>query len=314
MELVARWIPLLTALIAAPLLRSVIDRTKARIAGRRGPPWLQPYRDLRKWFARGAVYSETTTWVFRVAPVVLPAAMVGALAVAPFADLPSLTDFSGDLVLFAYLLAVARFFVVIGALDTGSPFEGMGASREAWYGALVEPVLFVTLATLARETDAFSLYHLFHGLGPEKWAEAWPVLGLAVISLFAVFFVESARVPVDDPQTHLELTMIHEVMILDHSGPDLGLLEYAHMLKMWLLGTIIVGTVLPVQAGPYTGAPGWWPGAALAFGLTLAGMFALGVVVGLVESSLARMRLLKVPQFVLVAGAFAGLSLFLQIH
>ncbi|MBI3987817.1 MAG: NADH-quinone oxidoreductase subunit H, partial [Lentisphaerae bacterium] len=198
------------ALVLAPLLAGVINRTKALFAGRRGQPLLQLYRDLFKLLRKGAVYSRTTTWIFRAGPVVGLAAVLTTLLVVPFAGKPAVLAFPGDLVLFAGLLGLMRFVTVLAALDTGSSFEGMGASREVQFSALAEPALFLGLATLARQTGSFSLSDLFmtgHAMPPEFW--------LVAAAFLVIFLCENARIPFDDPNTHLELTMIHEVMVLD---------------------------------------------------------------------------------------------------
>src|SRR5487761_1162010 len=153
----ASLVPPVGALLLAPLLLGIIDRTKAVVAGRRGPPLLQPYRDISKYQRRGAVYGDTTSWVFRLGPVVILAALVAALLITPFGGIGSAMSFSGDLILLAGLLALGRFAIVLSALDTGSSFEGMGASREVHFAALAEPAFLLALATLARVTGSLSL-------------------------------------------------------------------------------------------------------------------------------------------------------------
>lgn len=288
-------------LVLAPLLLGVINRTKAVFAGRRGPPFLQPYFNLRKLLRKGAVYSATTTWVFRAGPIAGLAAAVAALALMPFGGAPALLGFPGDMVLFAYLLGTARFCTMAAALDTGSSFEGMGASREAWFATLAEPALLLGLAALTRQTGDLSLSTVLPLVSLALWAKAGLVLTLASATLLVVFLAENSRIPVDDPNTHLELTMIHEVMVLDHSGPDLAFIEYAAALKMWLLGALFVGLAVPVRtADPWIDVPA-----------ALAGMLGLAVLVGVIESVMARLRLPKVPQLLVGAGAFSALALML---
>jgi len=286
------------ALAAAPLLPAVINRVKGHVAGRRGPPLLQPYYDLGRLLRKGAVYSTTSGWLFRASPVVGLAAAVCALLLVPFGGSRALIAFPGDLILFAYLPALGRFLTILAALDTGSSFEGMGASREATFGALAEPALLLALAALARETDAGSLSALIQPL----WSEAFTTGALALVVLAVVFVVENARMPVDDPNTHLELTMIHEVMVLDHSGPDLAFIEYTSALKLWLFGALIVGLAMP--------RPSQWAGVALA----VLGMIALAVATGLVESLVARLRMDAVPQFLLGGTAVAAVALLLGLR
>jgi len=293
--------PLLTALALAPFIQGVINRTKAVVAGRVGQPLLQPYYDLLKLLRKGAVYSETTTWIFRTGPVVGLASMICAAALLPFGAFPALAPFAGDLVMLAYLFALARFLTVLAALDTGSSFEAMGASREVTFSALAEPALFLGLAALARQTGSISLTPLLAAISSSTWMRAAPALGLTIGALGVVFLAENARIPVDDPTTHLELTMIHEVMVLDHSGPDFAMIQYAATLKMWLLGAIIVAIAVPLHSG----------NSLLDAGAAITGMLALAVVTGIIESSMARLRLLRVTQLLIAAIVLSGLALAL---
>src|ERR1017187_63798 len=264
-------LPLLLAMVLAPLIQGVINRTKAVAAGRVGQPLLQPYRDLLKLVQKGAVYSRTTTWVFRMGPVVGLASMICAIALLPFGAFPALAPFAGDLVMVAYLLALARFFTVLAALDTGSSFEAMGASREVTFSALAEPALFLGLAALARQTGSFSLTPLLAAISTSTWMRAAPALGLTIGALGVVFLAENARIPVDDPTTHLELTMIHEVMVLDHSGPDFAMIQYAAALKMWFRSSVRIAIAVPFHSGNLL----------LDGGCAIAGMFSLAVVTGI---------------------------------
>ena len=289
----------LLALIAAPLLPGLINRVKALFAGRRGPPVLQLYYDLAKLLRKGAVYSRTTTWVFRASPLIGVAAPVLALALIPVGGAPALAAFPGDLILMAYVLGLARFFIVLAALDTGSSFEGMGASREVAFSALAEPALLLALAAMARQahspslTDALGAPTAFTDLG------LLPLLLLVAMALLLVLLVENARVPVDDPNTHLELTMIHEVLILDYSGPDLALALYGAALKLWLFSAILADVLLA----------GLNAGALLRGAAHLAGVVALVAFVGVIESCMARLRLVRVPHLLVAASAFALLAL-----
>jgi formate hydrogenlyase subunit 4 len=295
------------ALAGAPLLLGIINRTKAIAAGRVGQPLLQPYYDVWKLLGKGAVYSHTTTWLFRAGPIVGLAAMLTALALLPFGGEPALLAFPGDLLLLAYVLGVARFLTVLAALDTGSSFEGMGASREVTFSALVEPALLVGLAALARETSLFhgaalSLSQIHMGITADFWSQAGLTLVLVAVVLLIVLLVENARIPFDDPNTHLELTMIHEVMVLDHSGPDFAFILYGAALKLWLLGALLVGLLLP-RTDVFL----------LDSVLAMAALGVLAVVVGVIESILARLRLLRVPQLLVGAAALAALAFVLGV-
>ena len=234
------FIPLLLAFVLSPLLFGVINRTKAFFGGRRGPPLLQTYFDLWKLLQKGAVYSRTTTWIFRAGPMIGLAAALTAALLMPLGKCPALLAFPADFLLFIGLLGLMRFFTVVAALDTGSSFEGMGASREVFFSALTEPALFVVLATLAQQTGQFSLSTMFGPTSNAHWLHSGPVLALVVLALMIVLLAENARIPVDDPNTHLELTMIHEAMLLDHSGPDLAFILYSAALKLWLFAALVV--------------------------------------------------------------------------
>jgi formate hydrogenlyase subunit 4 len=285
----------LGALLLAPLLVGIVRRTQARFAGRRGPPLLQAWRDVWKLLGKGAVYSRTTSFVFRAAPPIALASLVAALAlVPPF----GLVSFPGDLLLLVGLLALARFAMVLAALDTGSAFEGMGASREVAYAVFAEPALLLCLAALARATGAWSLAGIQSGLEPGAWWAGGGALALASVALFGVLLVENARIPFDDPNTHLELTMVHEAMVLDHGGPDLALIELGASLKLWLLASLIAFVAVPVRSGH----------AVLDGAAHLAGVAAVGVAVGVVESTLARLRLTRVPQLLIGVGVLALLA------
>ena len=297
-------LPPLCALLLAPLLPGIITRTRCRLTGRQGPPLLQGYRDLRKLLAKGAVYSRTTTGVFRGGALVGLAAVATAAALVPLGAAPAPLAFPGDLILFCGLLALMRFVTVLAALDTGSAFEGMGASREVQFAALAEPALVLALAVVVRSTGRLSLSGAFAALTPAAWGHEGAALVLVLGTLFVVYLTENARVPVDDPATHLELTMIHEVMVLDHGGPDLGLIHYAAALKLWVLGAVLVGVALPVHGG----SPWLAPAAALA------GMLALALLVGVVETTMARLRLVRVPQLLVGATALAVLALVLVMR
>src|SRR5437588_7551713 len=240
-------LPPLVALVLAPLLFGLINRTKAFVAGRRGPPLLQPYFAILKCLRRGAVYGEATSWIFRLGPAANLAALLAAILIVPFGGLASPLSFAGDLIVLAGLLALGRFATVLAALDTGSSFEGMGASREAHFAALAEPALLLGFAVLARVAGAFSLGPIYQAITPAVWLGALPTLVLVAMTLLILTLVENSRIPVDDPTTHLELTMIHEVMVLDHSGPDLAMIQYAAALKLWLLGELLVGVLLPLH-------------------------------------------------------------------
>jgi formate hydrogenlyase subunit 4 len=291
-------------LLLPPLLLGVVNRVKAVMAGRRGPPLLQAYSDIAKLLRKGAVYSRTTTWVFRAGPAVGLAAVATAGTMLPVAGQPALFAFAGDFVLFAYLLALGRFMTALAALDTGSAFEGMGAAREVSFASMAEPALFLVLVVMARATGSLSLSGMLGPALAPAWGAAAPALLLSAIALFVVALAENARIPVDDPNTHLELTMIHEVMVLDHSGPDLAFILYGASMKFFLFGALFVRLV----AGP--GQQGLWAAEA-AF---VAGLLGFSVLVGIVESVMARLRLTRVPQMLVGASVLSVFALVLLLR
>ncbi|MFH2137289.1 MAG: NADH-quinone oxidoreductase subunit H [Candidatus Omnitrophota bacterium] len=291
-------------LLLSPFLFGVINRTKAFFAGRKGSPLLQLYYDIFKLLQKGAVYSRTTTWIFIAGPIISLSAIIIASMLIPFPGQFSLISFNGDLILFIYLLGVARFFTVLAALDTGSSFEGMGASREVQFAMFAEPALFLSLAALARVTGEISLSGIFQNPLMHSWMTHGPLIFLVLGAIFIVFMAENSRIPVDDPNTHLELTMIHEAMVLDHGGVDLAYILYGAAIKFWLLGTLLMGAFFSVYSH------GW----AIDSGIFILGMIFLSVIVGAAESILARLRLLKVPHFLIIALALAIVALILTMR
>jgi formate hydrogenlyase subunit 4 len=282
-----------------PLMMGIIGKTKALFAGRIGPPWLQPYYDLIKLFQKGAVFSTTTTWIFRFGAVAsLVTAAVAALLI-PLGAPQGPISFAGDFVLFAAVLGLGRFFLMLAALDTGSSFEGMGAAREATFACFAEPVLFFGLLVLARITGRLDLAGM---LGPSlasHWAAAGPSMLLILLSWFIVLLAENCRIPFDDPNTHLELTMIHEVMVLDHSGPPFGMILYGAALKLFVFAALVVRLVAPIPTGM----------AVVDWAILAGGIVVVSFLVGVVESAMARLRMPTVPNLLIGAGLLSAFGL-----
>jgi formate hydrogenlyase subunit 4 len=286
---------LATLLVLPILVGGLIGRTKALASGRKGLPIWQALYDLRRLLRKRPVYSNVTTAIFSTAPpVVLGTALASGLVV-PLLGSHAPLSFALDFVFLAYAWGLGRLALILGALDTGSSFEGMGASREATYSAFAEPMLFLVAGTLGAATGKSSLSELVqvHVLDPSTLV-LW--VG-CIVALFVILQVESARIPVDDPNTHLELTMIHEVMILDHSGPDLAALQYGSAVKLTLCAALEASLLNPLDSSSASAA---WI-AASNVGLTLV----VAVLVGAVESLSARLRLKAVPQY-LLAGLLAA--------
>jgi len=295
---------LVALLVIAPLLPGVAVKTKSVLTGRRGAPVLQLYYDLWKLVGKRSVYSATTTWIFRAGPVVMLVSVVAAALFLPLDGRAAPAAFDGDLVAFAALLALGRFALVLAGLDTGSSFEGMGASREVTFASFAEPVLFLCFLTLMLATGQLSLSGMLGVPLLAAWPRAAASLGLAGLSLFVLLLVENSRVPVDDPATHLELTMVHEVIVLDHTGPDLAIILYGSAVKLAVFGALVTEVFVP-RSG--LSAPA-------SFVALLGGLIITAAAVGVVESSMARLRLTRVPQLLAGAGALAFFGLILLMR
>ena len=287
-----------------PLLLGVINRTKAVFAGRTGASFFQSYFDLAKLFRKESVFSSTTTWVFRAGPVVGLATAVVAASMIPLTTAAPPISFAGDLILLAYLFGLGRFFTASAALDTGSPFEGMGSAREVTFACLAEPAFFLGLLVLARLSGSLSLANMFDGALAQHWKTAGPSLALVVGSWFIVLLAENCRIPFDDPNTHLEFTMIHEVMVLDHSGPALGMIIYGAALKLFIFGALIVRVAIPAATGNFV----------LDGGIVAGGLVLVAVMIGVVESVMARLRLVHVPNLLAAAGLISAFGLVLLVR
>jgi formate hydrogenlyase subunit 4 len=291
-------------LLLPPLLLGVIAKTKAWFAGRDGAPLLQPYRELAKLMRRGLVLSATTTWIFRAGPVVTLATALLAGLLIPFGGERAPFSFAGDVIFFAYLFGLARFFTTSAALDTGSAFEGMGSAREVTFACLSEPALFFAFLVLAKISGSLTLSAMLHAPAAALSANVVAPLVLIAIGLFIVLLAETCRIPVDDPNTHLELTMIHEAMVLDHSGPLFGMILYASAVKLLVLGTLLLHVLVPFESGR-----AWlnWP-------LYVAELLGLAVAVGVVESVMARLQMRHVPYLLVGALLFCGFGFILLIR
>ncbi|HVT72761.1 MAG TPA: NADH-quinone oxidoreductase subunit H [Lacunisphaera sp.] len=265
-------------LMLAPLLPGIINKVKAWVAGRRGPPVLQLYYDLARLWRKGVVLSTLVSPGFVAGPAVAWVALAGAAMLLPLGPAGSVFGFRGDALLLIYLLALARFGTTWAAMETGSAFEGMGAAREVSYAVLAEAALIAAVLTLSVQTGSIALATM---LEPTVGPGAVLLAG----GLFIVLLAENCRVPFDDPNTHLELTMIHEVMVLDHSGPPLAVILHGAALKLLLFAVLLTQAVLPMgDLGPVTAA-----------GALAAGVLAVTVGIGLVESLMARFAFRRVP-------------------
>ena len=290
---------ILIVLFVPFLMLGVIKKTKAFWGGRYGASVFQPLYDFIKLMKKDFVISKTTSGVFRITPVIVIASVLFAALFVPLASSSAIINIEAGFIVFAYILSFSKFFSLISAMDTGSSFEGMGASREACFTTTVEPAFFMLLASIM----ALSGNYTFDSLG--KIIENAGGYGIlicifAILVLFIMILTEGSRVPVDDPATHLELTMIHEVMILDNSASDLALISWANGIKMLLLSSLIAAIVIP------QGLP-----AGLSVLAYLALMFVISVIIGTIESATARIRMSHVFEFVFIMSSFALIVLSL---
>lgn len=283
----------------------IINRVKSVWGGRKGPKLYQAWFDLQRLLRKTPVYSEVTSWIFPLAPLVVLATVLTASLYAPMVPGFAPLGFIGDFVFFAYLLGLGKLFLMLGALDTGSAFEGMGASREGTYSALVEPVFFVGLGSLALMSGNLSFQDL--SLGGESWFQGIAPRLLLAFAWVVLLTIEASRVPADDPTTHLELTMVHEVMVLDHSGPELAFVQYASAVKMTILAGILSTFLNPFHAS----WGGIWAVLSAITSVLLITVVAAGI--GLLESLTARLRFRELPLFTFSAFIAVLVSVALVI-
>jgi len=284
---------LLILLFVPFLMAGVIKKTKAFWGGRQGASVLQPFYDFKKLLKKDFVISETTSQVFKIAPVISIVTVLFASLFIPLATGSALINITGGLIIFAYTLSLGKFFSLISAMDTGSSFEGMGASREACFTSIVEPAFFITIASIMALSGNYTFESLQNVLSN---AGSYGILItiFAVVVLFLMILIEGSRVPVDDPATHLELTMIHEVMILDNSGSDLAFFTWANSIKMFLISSLIAYMIIPQSI------------AECAYVLCyLAVMFVISVLIGTIESGMARIRMSHVFEFIFIMSSLA---------
>jgi formate hydrogenlyase subunit 4 len=307
--LVAIGVVLQTAamLAAAPLLKIAIKKMKARLQNRQGPPWRQGYYDLAKLLRKEPVRSETASWIYVAGPRVYFAAALAATTLVPTVVAAAPLESAGGILLLVGTLALGRFALATAALDTGSPFGGMGASRDMTIAALAEPALMLGLFTSALAAGSLNLGVLVRSL-LERGAALHPADLLAFAGLFIIVIAETGRIPVDNPATHLELTMIHEAMVLEYAGPDLALVEWASALKELLYLTLLADLLIPAGMATHA-AP-----VALLVGLVawIGKVAVLAVAVTVTESVNAKLRLFRVPELVSVSLGLGFLALAIR--
>lgn len=290
---------MLLIVLLAPLITGIIKKTKAFFQTRKGPGILQPYYDLYKYMQKQSVVSQHASWIFKVTPFIYLSSMLAVSAVIPAISTNSLLMFTGDLILVVYLFALARFFLALAGLDAGSAFGGMGSSREMAVSAIAEPALMLPLFTMAVSAGTTNLsgivQSVIHG------GEGTLTLAhlMSFVALFVVAIAETGRIPVDNPDTHLELTMIHEGMLLEYSGKNLALFSVAVSIKQVLIFTLLANLFFPWGIAPVSAGVSELVLSTLMLVLKL---IVLGVIMSVVETSFAKTRLFKVPDLLL--GSF----------
>lgn len=288
-------------LLTSLLFPGIVVKTKALLSGRKGPGLWQPMFDIFRLLRKGNVYSHTTSIIFQIAPVIYFSSVLFGVFFIPFGNTEGLISFQGDLIVFIYLFGLGKFFLILNGLDAGSGFEGMGSNREALYSLLAEPafiILFGTFSLMAGYDSFFEIYSHWH----LTTGSSLVLSVLAAYVLVQIAMIENSRLPVDDPKTHLELTMIHEVILLDNSGFDLGLTQLANAFKFGIYGALIANFILPEHQA--------LPVRATIFVLVI---LVFAVVVGLLESFRARFKMEKNPQFILTLSSIAAIAFLVAL-
>ncbi|RMH52564.1 MAG: formate hydrogenlyase [Zetaproteobacteria bacterium] len=297
----------LLMVLLAPLASGFVALVKARLQNRRGAGLLQPWRDLRKLFAKEVVLAENASWIFRAAPYVVFTATVMAASVVPPLLIDTPLALTADVIALVALLALARFFLALAGMDVGTAFGGMGASREMTFSALAEPAMLMSIFVLSLGAHSTNLTVMIHHLLVTP-PTIQPSIAFALVAMVMVAVAESGRIPVDNPTTHLELTMIHEAMLLEYSGRHLALMEWAAQVKLLLFATLIIDLFLPWGVEISADAAGF----VLALACWLGKLVVLLGALALLETGMAKLRMFEVPQY--LGTAFVLAFLGLMIH
>jgi formate hydrogenlyase subunit 4 len=286
----------------------MIRKVKAWTQGRHGPSVFQTYYTIAKLLKKEVIYSSSSSRIMRVTPLVNIAAVLVAALFVPLVFVPEPVGGIGNIILFLYLLALAKFFMALGGLDAGSSFGGMGSSREMSISAIIEPTTIIVFAALAFVFKTLNFFDMF-AFSAASGTITTPILILVGISLFIILIVETSRIPVDNPETHLELTMIHEGMILEQSGPNLALMELSAAVKLTLLMAILVNLILPFGLVTTLSVTGILLATVL---FVIKGSILAGII-GLFESSMAKMRFFQLPSLFAMAFFFSVLIIIIEV-
>jgi len=304
-------VAIVLVIICALLYPSTIDRVKAILSGRKGPKVHQFIFDVIRLFKKGNIYSNKSSFVFQISATINFACVVTVLFMIPFPGMNPTLSFDGDFVFMMYLLGLGRFLSVVAALDVSSGFEGMGANREVLYATFLEPAFFLLMGTLCIFTGYTNFNDIFIKLHENEYL-ASVVIIISVLIVFLFVLVENSRIPTDDPNTHLELTMVHEVMVLDHSGFDLGLIKLTSALKFAVFGAIICNFIIPSRS-IITGEGMYIADLALKVVLFLTFQFILAIAIGFIESFKPRNKMARNPQYILSISAIAAVLFCVMI-
>lgn len=284
----------------APLFSGFINKQKAILTGRIGAPILQPYYELLKLFKKETICASGSSFISRISPILNFITVIISASMLPIGFWKPLISFSGDIILFAYMLGLARFFQILAAMDIGSSFEGMGASREATFALFAEPIFFFTIGSVAFISGLTSIYDIYHSIRLDNISYVVFIV-ICSISAFLLAVTECSRMPVDDPNTHLELTMIHEVMILDNSGFDLFLYQYSGYIKLFIYGILEISFFYPFSAHSHFAG----------LIIFISGSFILTLSLAIVETITSRFKMKNIPQYLLFATAIGILNLLI---
>jgi len=284
----------------APLFAGLVNKQKAKLTGRVGAPILQPYYELQRLFKKETINATTSSFISRVAPILNFVSIIIAAAILPVGFWKPLISFNGDIILFAYILGLSRFFQILAAMDIGSSFEGMGAAREATFALFAEPIFFFTIGSIAFISGYTSIYDIYHSIQLENISyEVFIVI--CSISVFMLAVTECSRMPVDDPNTHLELTMIHEVMILDNSGLDLFFYQFSSYIKLCIYAVLEISFFYPFSQQSYL----------VGIIIFIVGIIALSFSLAVVETITSRFKMKNIPLYLLFATAIGILNLLI---
>ena len=293
-------VSLLAILVLAPLFSGVVNKQKAIFTARIGAPILQPYYELRRLLRKETINADSSSFISDISPVINLIAVVVAAAMLPIGFTKPLISFEGDIILFAYVLGLARFFQILAAMDIGSSFEGMGAAREATFAVFAEPIFFFTIGSIAFAGNLTSIYDIYHSIRLDN-VNYIVFIVVCSISVLILAVTECSRMPVDDPNTHLELTMIHEVMILDNSGVDLFLYQYSSYVKLFIYAILEASLFYPLAVQNYT----------VTIIIFLVVIAALSTALAVVETVTSRFKLKNIPHYLLFATAIGVLNLLI---